>query len=191
MTESEVILENPSDILRVERHALQRIERQTRDERVRNYCNACEALQKIEVVLNSHISELERQLFTFDGGLETKLKMAATSIAGSVLSIYDRLRTSVPVSRILRDDYTLLNIAVISYGMLNTAALALAETQIASMAEQHMTGLTPLIVELSDIIPFVLAGELADKGKIEDAAVAQQAVARYRQAWNGETTARV
>ncbi len=75
--------------------------------------------------------------------------------------------------------------------MLNTAALALAETQIASMADRHITDITPLIVELSDIIPFVPAGELAGKGKIEDAAVAQQAAAQDRQAWSSEVTMRV
>jgi len=55
----------------------------------------------------------------------------------------------------------------------------------------HLTGLTPLIVELSEIIPFVLATELADEGKIEDATVAQQAAALYHQAWSHDVTARV
>ena len=150
-----------------------------------------EALEKIEVVLDSHIRELERHLSTVDGGFEAKLKKAAASIAGSVARIFDRLRTNEPVSKRLRDDYTLLNLAVISYGMLNTAALALAETEIASMAERHMSGLTPLMVELSDIIPFVLAGELAGKGQVEDATVAGQAAAQYRQAWSREVTMRV
>ena len=97
----------------------------------------------------------------------------------------DRLRASTTdfeqmslFQEIFGTIYLLLNPAVTSYGMLNTTALALAETQIASVAERHMSELTPLIVRVSEIIPFVLAGELAGKGKIEDAAVAQQAVLR-------------
>jgi ferritin-like metal-binding protein YciE len=191
MTGNEEIRENLTDILGFEQQALERIERQARDERVRKFENAYEALEKIEAVLHSHIRELERHLSTLDGGFEARLKKAATSIAGSFAGIYDRLRTNGPVSKSLRDDYALLNLAVISYGMLNTAALAFAETQIASMAERHMNGLTPLIVELSDIIPFVFAGELAGKGRIEDGAVAQQAAAQYRQAWRREVTMKV
>ncbi|MGC9965379.1 MAG: hypothetical protein ABSE08_08230 [Syntrophobacteraceae bacterium] len=41
------------------------------------------------------------------------------------------------------------------------------------------------------MIPFVLANELADEGRVEDPAIAQQAAALYRQAWKSEVTTRV
>lgn len=191
MTGSEVLRENLADMLGVEQLALQRIERQVRDERLRKFNNALEALQRIDAALTTHVAELERNLLTLDGNFEARLKKAATSVVGSFANIYGKLRSNEPVSRNLRDDYTLLNMAVISYGMLQTTALALDETQIASMAQRHMTDLTPFIVELSDIIPFVLAGELAAGGKIEDATVAQQAAAQYRQAWSRDVTMRI
>ena len=191
MTKLEVIRENLADMLGIEQHVLQTIERQTRDDRVKKFYNAYEPLKRIESVLRSNTAELERHLSTVDGGLESKLKKAATSIAESVAVFYDRLRTNEPVSRSLRDIYTSLNHAAISYAMLQTAALALDEVEIATMAQMHLTGITPLIVELSEIIPFVLATELADEGKIEDTAVAQQAAALYHQAWSHEVTTRV
>ena len=191
MTKLEVIGENLADMLGIEQHLLQTIERQTRDDRVKKFYNAYEPLKRIESVLRSNTAELERHLSTVDGGLESKLKKAATSIAGSVAVFYDRLRTNEPVSRSLRDIYTSLNHAAISYAMLQTAALALDEVEIATMAQMHLTGITPMIVELSEIIPFVLATELADEGKIEDTAVAQQAAALYHQAWSHEVTTRV
>jgi hypothetical protein len=191
MTKVEVIRENLADMLGIEQHVLQTIERQTRDDHVKKFYNAYELLKRTEPVVRSHTAELERHLSTVDGGFESKLKKAATSIAGSVAVFYDRLRTNEPVSRSLRDIYTSLNHAAISYAMLQTAALALNEGEIASMAQMHLTGLTPLIVELSEIIPFVLATELADEGKIEDATVAQQAAALYHQAWSHEVTTRV
>jgi hypothetical protein len=191
MTKLEVIRENLADMLGIEQHVLQTIERQTRDDRVKKFYNAYEPLKRIESVLRSNTAELERHLSTVDVGLESKLKKAATSIAGSVAVFYDRLRTNEPVSRSLRDIYTSLNHAAISYAMLQTAALALDEVEIATMAQMHLTGITPLIVELSEIIPFVLATELADEGKIEDTAVAQQAAALYHQAWSHEVTTRV
>ncbi len=191
MTKAEVIRENLADMLGIEQHVLQTVERQTCDDRVKKFYNAYELLKRIEPVLRSHTAELERHLSTVDGGLESKLKKAATSIAGSVAGFYDRLRTNEPVSRSLRDIYTSLNHAAISYGMLQTAALALNEVEIATLAQTHLTGLTAFIVELSEIIPFVLATELADEGKIEDATVAQQAAALYHQAWSHDVTARV
>ena len=191
MTKAEVIRENLADMLGIEQHVLQTIERQTRDDRVRKFYNAYELLKRIEPVLRSHTAELERHLSTVDASFESKLKKAATSIAGSVAVFYDRLRTNEPVSRSLRDVYTSLNHVAISYGMLHTTALALNEVEIATLAQTHLTGLTPLIVELSEIIPFVLATELADEGKIEDATVAQQAAALYHQAWSHDVTARV
>ncbi len=191
MTKAEVIRENLTDMLGIEQHVLQTVERQTRDDRVKKFYNAYELLKSIEPVLRSHTAELERHLITVDGGLESKLKKAATSIAESVAVFYDRLRTNEPVSRSLRDIYTSLNHVAISYGMLHTAALALDEVEIATVAQMHLIGLTPFIVELSEIIPFVLATELADEGKIEDATVAQQAAALYHQAWSHDVTARV
>ena len=190
MTKAEVLSESLSDMLGVEQLALERIDRQIRDERVKKFFNASESLRKINAVLKTHTKEIEKHLIGLNAGVETRLKKAATSFAGSFADLYSKLRTKEPVSRILRDDYTLLNLAVITYGMLETAALALSETEISSMAQRHMRDLTPFIVELSDIIPHVLAGELAEKGKIEDVAVAQQAVAQYRQAWSREVTMR-
>ncbi len=191
MDKMQIIRENLSDMLAVEKHALQRIERQTLDDRVKKFTNAYGMLQKIEGVLNSHINELERYLSTVNGGIEARLKRTATSIAGSFVGVYEKLRTNEPVSRNLRDDYSLINLSVINYGMLHTMALALNETEIATMAKEHMTNLTPLIVELSELIPFVLAEELAGAGKLEHLGVAQEAVTQYRKAWNRDVTMRV
>ena len=191
MTRTEVLWENLADMLGVEQLALLRVERQVRDERLRKFSNALEALQKIDATLKLHIAELERNMSPLNGSFEARLKKAAASVAGSIASIYEKLRANEPVSKNLRDDYTLLNLAVISYGMLQTTALALDETETASMAQRHMTDFTPFIVELSDIIPFVLAGELAARGEIEDDTVAQQAAAHYRQAWSREVTMRI
>lgn len=188
MKREEVIRENLADILGVEQHILQSIERQARDDRVRNFKDVHELLQKIETVMRSHIAELGRRISTIDIGAESKLKKAVTLIAGSAAGIYGMLRSSEPISRNLRDDCISLNLAALSYGMLNTASLALDEMEIGAMAERHLTDLTPLIVALSEIIPFVLTRELAVEGQVEDPTIPQQAAALYRQAWSHEMT---
>ena len=95
MTKMEVIRENLADMLGIEQHVLQTIERQTRDDRVKKFYNAYEPLKRIESVLRSNTAELERHLSTVDDGLESKLKKAATSIAGSVAVF---MTDSVPMS---------------------------------------------------------------------------------------------
>lgn len=188
MIKAEMMREHLGDVLSIEQHILQSVQRHVRDDRTRKFQTASELLQRIELVLGSHIGELERRLSATDGGVESKLKKAATRIVGSAVDIFGKLRTSRPVTRNLRDDCVSLNFAAISYGMLSTAALALNETDVAMMAQSHLTGLTALIVELSEMIPFVLTGELADEGKIEEPAAAIQAAALYRKAWSHEVT---
>ncbi len=189
MTKEEVIRESLADVLGIEQHVLQSIEHQTRDDRVKTFNNACGLLQKAETALRTHIAGLELHLSNIDdGSSKSKLKKAATLLTVSAMSVYDKLRGHEPLSKNLRDDYASLNLAAISYGMLHTAALAKHEFEIATMAGQHLADLTPLIVELSDLIPHVLASELTDEGNIEDPTIAQQAALLYRQAWRREVT---
>jgi hypothetical protein len=189
MTKVEVIRESLADVLGIEQHLLQCIENQTRDDRVKKFDNAWGLLQRTRAVLRSHTAGLELHLSNVNAGKpESKLKKAATLITASAVGVYEKLRSHEPVSRNLRDDYASLSLATVSYGMLHTVALATHEFEIATMAVHHLTDLTPLIMEMSDIIPFVLTGELADEAKIEDPTIARQAASLYRQAWSHEVT---
>ena len=187
MTNTEVIRDKILEILGVEHHLLQSIERQTRDSRIKGYRSAHELLLKTEFAVSSHVVALERHLADANGGYEAKLKKAATSFMGAVGGLYDKVRQDEPVSRNLRDDYAELNLAAISYGMLHTVALALHDSAIAEMAYRHLTELTPLIIQLSDLIPLVLTEELSNEGKIEDTSTARQALANLQTAWSHET----
>lgn len=184
MTKLEVIRENLIDMLGIEQSLLQRIERHLREGRAKKYYRAFEMLEKIRGVIILHICQLEGHLSSVDGGIETKLKKTAASLVGSMTYLYEKFRTNEPVSRNLRDDYTLLNHAVISYSILHTAMLAFKEEEIAEMSRHHMSELAQLVVELSEVIPFVLANELSEEVEISgEQSVAQQAVAQYREAW--------
>jgi hypothetical protein len=179
-----VIRDNLIDLLGIEQTVYQRIDRHSKEERLKKFDQALVMVEKIKGILALHIGELERHLSSIDGGFESKLKKTASSFVGSVANIYEKLRTTEPVSRSLRDDYTLLNHAVISCGMLHTAMLAINENDIADMARIHMSDFAQLVVELSEVIPFVLAAELSEELNLEGGnSVAQQAVAQYREAW--------
>ena len=90
-------------------------------------------------------------------------KAAVATALGAFAGLYDKVRKD-PVSRMLRDDYTALNMASFSYTMLHTTALAFHDEPVASLALKHLQDLTPLIMHLNEVVPHVVVKELQDEG---------------------------
>jgi hypothetical protein len=183
----DVLREYVGDMLAVEKHTLDSIERQVNDERVKEYWEAYELILKIETTLNEHTQALERYLSSIDKGVGSLLKKAATSATGVVAGIYSRLRPEDPVSRDLRDNYTSLSLAAISYTMLYTTAHALNESKVSNLALKHLNEITPLITEISRVMPNVVAQELSKEKKLDHPSIAKEAVDATQKAWNKET----
>jgi hypothetical protein len=188
--DSEILRSYVNDMLTVEKHTLQSIEKQVNDRRMKLHNEAYDSILKIERVLRTHVTTLEQYLATSaelsQAGGESMLKKAAATAAGALAGIYGTIRPEDPVSRNLRDDYTALSLAAISYTMLHTSSLALNNSRIADMALEHLNDLTPLIAGLSRVIPLVVARELADQGKAFDAQVSQEALDKTQKAWSRE-----
>ncbi|MBI5446093.1 MAG: hypothetical protein HY900_33380 [Deltaproteobacteria bacterium] len=182
----EYLKKNLSDMLAVETHTLESIERQTSDRRIKANKNAHDILLKIERVLISHQSALEKCLSTFEGGVESTVKKTASAAIGALAGLYGKWLREDPVSRCLRDDYTALSLAAISYTMLHTTARGLGDTKVADMALSHLFDLTPLVVELSRSIPIVLTDELAAEGRILHPEEARKALEETQRAWSCE-----
>jgi hypothetical protein len=182
----EYLKKNLSDMLAVETHTLESIEQQTRDRRIKSNQNAYDILLKTERILISHQGELEKCLSTFGGSMEPTVKKTASAVIGTLAGLYGKWLREDSVSRCLRDDYTALSLAAISYTMLHTTARGLGDTRVAEMALRHLCDLTPLIVELSKSIPIVLADELAAEGKILHPEEARKAREETRRAWSCE-----
>ena len=79
---------------------------------------------------------------------------------GVAAGLYDKVR-STELSRMLRDDYTALNLAAISYSMMHTMALALNEENVALLAKRHLEQIPPITDAIRDVIPHVVADEIA------------------------------
>ena len=188
MKEEKVILRDyVTDMIGVEKHILEAVGRQLGDKRVRSYGEAFDLLARIEGVLRGHLHALEQHLSTLTldtESAESMLKKAVTTVAGAAAGIYDRLRMEDAVSRNLRDDYTALNLASISYAMLHTTALGLRNMGTSDLALRHLHDLTPLVVDLSRVIPLVVVEELQKEGKVIDAVVKEEAVLNTQKAWS-------
>jgi hypothetical protein len=110
------------------------------------------------------------------------VKSAASSVGGRTAGIFGRMRTN-EVSRMMRDDYTALSLASISYTMLHTTGLSLHNDAVAALAQRHLAELTPLVMRFGEVVPGVVVRELAREVLPVDVDVSREAVEHTRQAW--------
>jgi hypothetical protein len=103
-------------------------------------------------------------------------------VAGVVAGLYDKVRKH-PISRLLRDDYTALSLAATAYSMLYTTGLAIRELPIANVALRHLQELTPLVMELSRILPAAVVKELAEDDSNIDQTILGLAQENTLKAW--------
>lgn len=174
-----------SDMLAVERHMLPAFENQSKDDRMARYPEARRLVNQIEATIRSHINGLEEQLRSLGGDPASPIKSAVTAAMGMAASVIENIRTD-PVSKNLRDDYTVLNLAAISYTMLHTTGHALMDEQTADLASNYLRDYTPLLTEINEVIPEVVVSELRDESEVIDPMAAQRAVERTQKAWTRE-----
>ena len=122
-----------SDMLAVERHILPALENQSKDDRYAKYPEARRLVNKIETTIRSHIDGLEQHLRKLGGDPASPIKSAVTAALGVAATVIEKVRTD-PVSKNLRDDYTVLNLAAVSYTMLHTTGQALQDQATADLA---------------------------------------------------------
>jgi len=173
-----------ADMAAVEKHILEAVERQSNDDGFKKLPQALQLVNRIESTLRGHVQTLESQLERFPGGgVAGAVKGTVTGVLGVFAGLYDKVRTET-ASRGLRDDYTALNLATVSYVMLHTSALALGEAATAELALKNLKDLTPLVMQLNEIIPEAVVRELAEQGKAFDASIVQRAVHSTQEAWS-------
>lgn len=186
-------MKNPNDIIvgyltdmaGVEKHIAEAVERQINTDKIAQFPEALQLLQRLHSTLTAHVEAIEAHVGVREGGdLKEKAKEALGTALGIAAGLYNKIRED-KVSRMVRDTYTATSLACVSYHMLHTTALGLKEDIVADMAVSHLKDLTPILVDLSKVVCHVVAKELADEGKVIDAAVAGQAVSNTQEAWSG------
>ena len=183
----ETLVQYVGDQLSLARHIHQAIERQMKHDDVKKSAEANALINKIDGMLESHISRLEQHIKELGGDSTSPVKEAVSSALGVAAGLYDKVRTDT-VSKMLRDDYTALSHLSISLTMLNTTGLALKSQGTADLAVQQLHDTSPLIVEISEVIPKVVVPELMDAGEVVDASVAEQSIKATQKAWKPENT---
>ena len=174
-----------SDMLAVERHILPALENQNQDDRYAKHPEARRLVNKIEATVRSHIDGLEQHLRKLGGDPASPIKSAVTAVLGAAAAMIEKVRTD-PVSKNLRDNYTVLSLTAISYTMLHTTGQALMDEPTADLAANYLRDYTPLIAEINEVIPEVVVNELRDETELLDPDAARRAVKRTQEAWDGD-----
>lgn len=186
MERKESIRKNVADMLAVDSHILEAIERQREDEKVRAHPEANELIIRIERLQKEHVAALQGMAEHYGTGGESGLKKAVTSAMGVVAGLYDRVREQ-KLSRMLRDNYTALSLAAMSYTAMHTFGLAVNEEKVAGLALRHLRDVTPILVEISKVLPVVVAEEVGEEIDVPvDVTVSRLAVENTQEAWAPE-----
>lgn len=172
-----------NDMYAVEKHTLAAVERQLENKDLQKKSEAHALTQRIQNTLKQHTNALDSHLNNWGG--RSALKSAVASVSGAVAGMYDQVRTET-VSSMLRDDYTALSMVAIASTMLHTTALALHDKATAKIAMQHLKDVTPLITDISRMIPIVVAQDVHDDIETADLSVVQQAINNTQEAWDAK-----
>jgi len=172
-----------ADMVAVEKHILEAVERQRNDDDIKELPDALRLVGRVESVLNNHVQSLNSHLQGYTGGgAAGALKQAVTGVLGAIAGVYDKVRKDT-ASRALRDDYTALSLASVSYGMLHATALGLSQGTVAELAKSHLEEINSLIMEINLTLPRIVLKELALEGYSVDTGAADQAVKNLEETW--------
>ena len=175
-----------NDMITLQKHILEAVERQVEDSRVKSEAQTVELIVKVKHTVASQVDELDKQVKRLGSEATAAAKQAVGHVLGVFAGLYDKVRKD-PVSRMLRDGYTALALSSISYTMLHTTALAYHDQAVADLALAHLQQLTPLIMRYNEIIPNVVTAELQDEGPGIDTSVAEEAIQNTQEAWKPQS----
>jgi len=174
------------DQLILVQHSLEVLESQCEDSDVKNEPQVASLLSAIKLTFAKHETKLKSHLFSnFEGSerpVGAKIRDAFTALTGTVIGLYSDLRTE-KVSKMLRDDYTVLCLGTLTYSMLLTTSRSLNEPQTAELCSELMKDYPPFVMKLNEIIPFVVNDDLTKRGFQVKTEAATEAVECSKKAW--------
>ncbi len=171
-----------SDVLALEKHIRQPLAQQTKIDEVGNYADGERIINAIRSLTEAHVTAIDARLNAVGGHGASPVKSAWTQLLGAGAAAVDSVRKT-KVSKSLRDDYTALALASISYTMLHATALGLGDQQTADLAKQHLDDYAPIVVEIGKTIPAVVLQELRDDGENVTVSAAEIAERNTSASW--------
>ncbi len=175
----DIVTKYLSDMVAVEAHIYQAIDKQVKETQDEKDINP--KLSEIRTILEGHVNSLRSRLEALGGQATNPIKEVGASILGVAAGLIDKVRAE-EVSKDLRDDYTALGLANVSYVMLITTALACNDTETADLASRNLKENAQIVMDLGSLIPYAVVRDLSDLTHLNKNAVTE-ARERYSAAW--------
>lgn len=172
-----------SDLLSLQRHLLSAVKQQQASEKVKEK-EAIEILHQMNIRLSEQVEEFEALVSEMGTDFKEEVKSKIANFTGSIAGLIDTARKDT-VSKMLRDDYSVLSMLAVGYKMLHTAAMAGHKEDLAEMTENHLSTIAQLITEISKAVPMVVAREMIDDSDIA-VEIGKKAVENTQKAWSSE-----
>lgn len=172
-----------NDMIAVERDITNAIRIQVDDEKTNLFPELKSILTRAIQGSDARIHLLQQLSEKENATFGAAVKEGVTAVTGTLAGIYGKLREH-PVSRMVRDDIVALDVASVGYGMLLTLGLAVGHEECAAIAQRGIEEMPPLIVALTDLLPLIVAEELAEDAPLANPAAVQLATTRIREAWS-------
>lgn len=131
---------------------------------------------------SKHRAEAFRDAHPGAGGQSILQK--GTELLGKAAGVIDMVRKDT-AAKALRDDYVAFNLAVASYSMLHTTAIALENQEYAAFAAEGFKTYAGLVVKINEHLPQVTVDDLIknDDVPVKDANAATLATTQQQELW--------
>lgn len=173
-----------SDLLSLERHVLNAIQKQKQSEAIQKSKEASELLNLLEDSLSNQVDNLEKAANLYGSPIANEVKSKIAGFAGTIAGLVDTARKD-PISKILRDDYTAISMLAAGHTMLKATALSAEDEDLQHIAGNHLSELAQLITEISRVLPLSVVRELVDDEE-EAEEIGRLAIEKTQKAWKGE-----
>lgn len=158
MADSKTLLQKyVSDMHALESHIYQAIDKQVKENQ--DDPEISSRFAAFAVTMEQHKNTLKARLDQLGGAANSPVKEGVAALAGVAAGLIDKFR-SEEVSKDFRDNYTALNLSLISYEMLHTTALSLGDRQTAELAATNMKDNADFVMYIQQIMPKIVLRDL-------------------------------
>jgi len=180
MDNIEILKQQISEQIALEEHLCKVLEEQLIEFDDDIFSEAKNTLEKAVEVLEKNYSSLNETLDKLE-------ENSSNPYAGNGVSLYhfsNHNSKNRIISKMLRDDYSALNLITISNTLLHTTALALDSEEIANLALNNLKLLAPIVVRLGELVPNIAIKELNFKNPKIDLKTFEIALKNTKDAWS-------
>ena len=182
---AQTVADYVGDMVALESHIEEALDRQLKE--TKDYPEAHAAVQRFHDMVKAHRDSLKSLQDEVGSTAGNPIIEAGSTLLGKAAGVIDMVRTE-GISKSLRDDYAAFSLAAISYSMLHTTALSLGNRKVADVAERYLTDYAGAIERINEVMPGVVARELAKDGHQTEPSAVPATNAMVAKAWHSATS---